>query len=200
MRRLFLLLGFASLLASPGLAQSRIEATDIQNHPFSVDFPGHDRLHLKIRSGDVRVVGVDQEKVSVELSGSNAYKAGDLKVRFERKDDGGHLRVRGGPQNGITITVRIPSKTDLHARVPFGEVVIEKVSGNQDVELHAGDLTVDVGDRDAYSRVDASVYSGEVDADVFGATKGGLFRSFRYDGPGAYRLHAHVGAGQLTLR
>jgi len=112
----------------------------------------------------------------------------------------GDLRIRGGPRNGITITVRIPSKTDLHARVPFGEVVIENVSGNQDVELHAGDLTVDVGDRDAYSRVDASVYSGEVDADVFGATKGGLFRSFRYDGPGAYRLHAHVGAGQLTLR
>ena len=200
MRRLFLLLGFASLLASTGLSQSRIEATNVQNHPFSVDFASNGRLHLSVRSGEVRVLGVEEEKISVELSGTNAYKAGDLKVRFDRKDGRADLRIRGGPRNGITITVRIPSKTDLHARVPFGEVVIEKVSGNQDVELHAGDLTVDVGDRDAYSRVDASVYSGEVDADVFGATKGGLFRSFRYDGPGAYRLHAHVGAGQLTLR
>jgi hypothetical protein len=200
MRRPFLLLAFASLFASPGLAQSRIEATDIQNHPFSVDFPAYSRLHLRIRSGDVRVVGVDQERVSVEVSGSNAFKARDLKVRFEKKDDGGHLRVRGGPQNGITITVRIPAKTDLHARVPFGDVLVENVSGNKDVELHAGDLTVEVVDQKDYARVDASVYTGDLDADVFGASKGGLFRSFRYDGAGRYRLHAHVGAGQLTLR
>jgi hypothetical protein len=145
-------------------------------------------------------VGVEEGKISVELSGSNAYKAGDLKVRFDRKDGQGDLRIRGGPRNRITITVRIPSKTDLHARVPFGDVLVEKVSGNKDVELHAGDLTVEVGDPKDYARVDASVYTGEVDADVFGATKGGLFRSFGHDGPGAYRLHAHVGAGQLTLR
>jgi hypothetical protein len=30
--------------------------------------------------------------------------------------------------------------------------------------------------------------------------KGGLFRSFEERGNGKYRLHAHVGAGELTLR
>jgi hypothetical protein len=199
MRRLFLLLGIAAL-AAPCLAQTKIEATDIGTHPFSVDFAAGSRLNLRIRSGDVHVVGVGEDRISVEISGSKAHEARKMKVRFHRKSDGGELRVSGGPQNGITITVRIPEKTDLRVRVPFGEVLVENVSGHKDVELHAGDLTVEVGDREAYSLVDASVYTGEVDADVFGEEKGGLFRSFRHEGSGAYRLHAHVGAGQLTLR
>ena len=200
MRRLLLFLCLAALSAAPCLAQTKIEATDIANHPFSVPFAAGSRLNLRVRSGDVHVVGVAENRISVELSGSKVHEARDLKVRFEKKGGGTELRVSGGPRNGISITVRIPAKTDLRARVPFGEVRVENVSGDKDVELHAGDLTVDVGDREAYSRVDASVYTGEVDADVFGETKGGLFRSFRHEGSGAYRLHAHVGAGQLTLR
>ena len=34
----------------------------------------------------------------------------------------------------------------------------------------------------------------------FGETKDGLFRSFEKTGTGHYRLHAHVGAGDLNLR
>ena len=110
------------------------------------------------------------------------------------------MRICGGPNNDLRITIRIPSDTDLHARVPFGEVNVENVTGDQDVELHAGELNIDVGDPDDYSRVDASVFTGELDAAPFGEMKGGLFRSFRTTGSGPHRLHAHVGAGELNLR
>jgi hypothetical protein len=200
MRRIALFLGIATLLTGPALAQTRIEVADIRSHPFSIAFGPHGRLDLRVRSGDVRVVGVEEPRISVEVSGKNADQARDLKVRFEQRNDGARMRVFGGPRNGIQITVRVPSTTDLRARVPFGDFAVEGIPGNKDVELHAGDLTVDVVDRLAYARVDASVYSGEVDADVFGETHGGLFRSFSREGPGAFRLHAHVGAGQLTLR
>jgi len=199
MRRSAFVLGLAVLLAPPCPAQTKIEATDILRHPFSVDFSSRSRLDLRVRSGDVRVVGVDQDRISVELSGRSADKAQDLKVRFEKKPGGSRMRIKGGPQNGITITVRIPANTDLRLRVPFGNVSVENVLRSQDVELHGGDLTVEVAGRDAYSHVDASVYTGDVDADAFGEEKGGLFRSFHRTGGGPYRLHAHVGAGQLTL-
>ena len=200
MRRSSLFLGAALLAARSGLAQTKIVANDLRNHPFSVELASPSRLNLHVRSGEVHVIGVQEDRISVELSGRNADQARDMKVRFEKKGGEAEMRISGGPRDHITITVRIPSKTNLRARVPFGEVVVENISGNQDVELHAGDLTVEVVDRDAYSRVDASVFTGEVDADAFGETKGGLFRSFRHDGPGQYRLHAHVGAGQLTIR
>ena len=200
MRSFAVLLGLAALLAPPSVAETPTSATDLRDNPFSVSFPAGSRLDLRVRSGEVRVVGVPENRIAVEISGRNAERARDLKVRFERSGDGGKLRISGGPKNDLTITIRIPEKTELRARVPYGEVTVENVFGSKDVELHAGDLTVELGDRDSYARVDASVYSGEVDASPFGESHGGLFRSFHHAGNGSLRLHAHVGAGQITLR
>lgn len=200
MLRSAVLLTCAALLAPPCIAQTRLEATDIANHPFSADFAAGGKLRLRVRSAEVRIIGTAENKVSVELSGRSAHDARKLKVRFDRSKSPAELRICGGPRSDLTITIRIPSDTDLHARIPFGDVQVTNVTNNQDVEVHAGDLTVDVGDATDYSRVDASVFTGELDAVPFRESKGGLFRSFRKNGSGRYRLHAHVGAGQLTLR
>ena len=194
------LLTCAILLASPGLAQPKLEATDIANHPFSADFAAGGKLRLRVRSAEVHIIGTAENKISVELSGRHARDARKLKVQLERRGGTAEMRICGGPRNDLTITIRIPSDTDLHARVPFGQVNVENVSGNQNVELHAGELTVDVGDPDDYSHVDASVLTGELDAAPFRESRAGLFRSFRTTGNGRHRLHAHVGAGELTLR
>src|SRR5262249_33698928 len=152
------------------------------------------------RSGEVHVIGTAENRITVELSGRRASDAKDLKVRLERQDGAADLRVCGGPRNDLRITIRVPSSTDLYARVPFGEVHVQNIAGNQDVELHAGELTVEVGNSTDYGQVSASVATGELDAAVFGENHGGLFRSFKKEGGGRYRLHAHVGAGQLTLQ
>jgi hypothetical protein len=199
MLRPAVLLTCAVLLAPPCLAQ-KLEATDIGNHPFSADFPAGGKLKLRVRSADVRIIGTDENRISVELSGRSARDARKLKVQFERDGKTADMRICGGPRNDLRITIRIPSHTDLYARIPFGEVDVENLTSNQDIELHAGELTVDVGDAADYSRVDASVGTGELDAAPFHESKAGLFRSFRQDGSGRYRLHAHVGAGELTLR
>ncbi len=188
------------LLLAPGcLAQAKLEATDIVDRPFSADFSGGGKLRLQSRSGEVHVIGVDEDRISVELSGRQAPEAHKLKVRLERKNGEADLRISGGPHSDLTITVRVPRNTDLYARIPFGEVHVENLTGNKNVSLHAGDLTISLGDAADYARVDASVITGEVDADAFGQTHGGLFRSFHKDGSGKYRVYAHVGAGQLTL-
>jgi hypothetical protein len=178
-----------------------VEATDIARHPFSADFDAGGRLKLNIRSGEVRIVGTSDPKVSVELSGwsSRGEKARKVKVQFRRDGRDGELKVSGGPNNDLTITVLIPSQTDLYARIPFGDVEVENVRGNKDVELHAGDLRVDVGDPKEYADVDASVNAGDLDGGPFEEYHDGLFRSFRIEGEGSYRLHVHVGAGDLTL-
>jgi hypothetical protein len=191
----------AAVLAPAAVAETRLEATDLPDHPFTADLPSGSRLDLRVRSGDVHVIGVDQDRISVELSGRSAHdaRARELKVQFRNDGGSARLRISGGPKNDLTITVRVPRRTDLHARIPFGEVRIENIVGDQDVEVHAGDLTVAVGDPADYAHVDASVFTGEVEAAPFGESHGGLFRSFRQTGTGRYRLHAHVGAGQLTL-
>jgi len=200
LRRTLLLacaLGLAPLVCP---AQIKIEATDLVNHPFSVAFASGGKLKVKVRSGEVRILGTDDDRISVELSGKKAWDAKDTRVRFEQKSDTAELKVSGGPKSDLTITVRIPSNTDLHARVPAGEVRVQSITGNKDIEIHAGDLTIEVGNSADYSHVEASVVTGDLSAAPFGENKSGLFRSFEKTGPGRYRLHAHVGAGELTLQ
>ena len=189
----------AALLAPVCVAQTTLVATDIANHPFSEDFASGGKLRLRVRSGEIHVIGTAENKISVEISGKKAYDARKLKVRLERKNGDADMRISGGPRNDLTITIRIPSNTDLYARIPAGEVHVENIANSQDIELHAGELTVEVIDSADYSHVDASVIVGEVDAPSFGEYHGGLFRKFQKAGSGRYRLHAHVGAGQLTL-
>ncbi|MEP6994587.1 MAG: hypothetical protein ABI968_08715 [Acidobacteriota bacterium] len=200
MLRSAVLLACATMLAPPCLAQTRLEATDLANRPFSADFAPGGKLRLCVRSAEVHIIGTHDATISVALSGRNADDARRLKVRLDRRKSTSEMRISGGPHDDLTITIRIPSDTDLYARVPFGEVHVENVTGNQDVEIHAGDLTVDVSDVRDYAHVDASVFTGELDAAPFREWHGGLFRSFRRDGSGRHHFHAHVGAGQLTLQ
>jgi len=65
--------------------------------------------------------------------------------------------------------------------------------------MHAGELTIYVGKVGDYGHVDASSMLAKWMQD-FGDNKGGLFRTVSKDANGQYRLHAHVGSGQLTLR
>ena len=116
-------------------------------------------------------------------------------------NSGGKIRtISGGPRNDLEVTIEVPRKTGLFVRMPAGNLEVRHVVGDKDAELHAGEMIIDVGEAADYSRVDASVYSGGLEASPFGESHGGLFRSFHKEGNGRYHLHAHVGAGDLTLQ
>ena len=201
MRTAALVLSAALLAPAAGLAQRWVEATDIASHPFSTDFAAGGKLEICSRSGEVRIVGTDEPRISVEIGGRGARgdRARHLRVKFRQDGSKGELQIKGGPKNDLTILVRIPSETDLHARIPAGEVEIDNVRGNKDISLSAGELTVDIGDPADYGYVKASVLAGELDASPFDEYRDGLFRSFRKEGHGRYRLEVHVGAGEVRL-
>ena len=193
---------FASLalLVPEGLPDSELKVKDLQNHPFAVDFSSGSNLRLHLRSGEFRVVGRNDNRITVHINGRNADNARGLTVRFRRSGNDGDLRVSGGPKNNLEVTIEVPNSAMLFVRMPAGDLSVEGVSGDKDVELHAGDLTIAVGNAADYNHVDASVMSGDLEAAPFGESHGGLFRSFEKSGSGKYRLHARVGAGELTLR
>ena len=197
----FSLASLAILWAPLAVAQSKkIEATNLPDHPFEVDYPSGSQLSLHIRSGDVRVEGKDGGKIAVRVGANNLDKAREVRVAFERFEHTAELRVSGGPKNNLQIIVEVPKTTGLFVRMPAGQLEISDVTGDKDVQLHAGELLVHIGDPADYSHVDASVTTGGLEAPPFHENHGGLFRSFQKSGNGKYRLHAHVGAGDLTLR
>ncbi len=181
--------------------QTRLSVSDLYTHTFEVDFPADQKIRLDLRSGDNRIVGTDAHKISIHVSGKKAENARDLTASFKHFGNHADLRIYGGGTNNeVEMTIEIPKSSDLYIRMPFGDLTLEGVSGDKDVELHAGDLTIAVGDAADYRHVDASVLTGDIEAEPFGESHGGLFRSFQKTGTGRYKLHAHLGAGDLTLR
>jgi hypothetical protein len=181
-------------------ADTKVQSVEIGKPHMEFNCAAKKQLRLYIRSGEIRVVGSDSAKISVDLSGKNVDKIHDVKARLSCLDNSAELHVSGGPKDELTITVHVPKNVDLFARIPAGDVTVEDITGSKDVELHAGELTIYVGKPSDYGHISASVYAGEVDAEVFGDNKGGLFRSVSKDNGGQFQLHAHVGSGQLTLR
>jgi hypothetical protein len=185
-------------LATATFGQARQSKTGSDG--FEADFPSGGLLRMHIRSGDVRIFGGEPDKIIIHYEGKNSDRASEVKVSFKKSGQTGDLSIEGGPQNDFQVILQVPRKSNLYVRMPFGALDIAAVSGDKDVEVHAGDVTLALGKADDYGHVDASVTSGELSADPFHVDKGGLFRSFKAQGRGNYRLHAHLGAGNLTLQ
>ena len=188
------------LLATTSFAQSRIAVEDLAHHPFEADFFSGGQIDLHIRSAEIHIIGTDENKIGVRVAGRQGSNSTDMKARFGRSDNSCELRITGGPHNELTINVQVPKNSNLFVRVFAGDVEVNGIIGNKDIELHAGDLTIGVGDAADYAHVKASVSTGEINAKPFGESHGGLFRSFEKSGSGKYTLVAHVGAGELTLK
>jgi hypothetical protein len=200
MRTPFLLATVLALSVASGTAQTKLDIKDIENHPFTADFNSGGKLRMYLRSGDFHIVGGSDNRITVRITGRNADRASDMRVQLEGSNNSADLTVSGGPRNDLEVRIEVPKKTGLYVRMSAGNLELQHVTGDKDAELHAGELLIDVGDASDYSRVDASVYSGGLEASPFGESHGGLFRSFHKEGNGRYHLHAHVGAGDLTLQ
>jgi hypothetical protein len=200
MRVPFLLASVLTLSVVSGTAQTKIDVRDVVDHPFTADFNSGGKLKMYLRSGDFHIVGGSDNKITVRVSGRNAYNAGDMRVQMEGSKDYASLTVSDGPKNDLEVTIEVPRKTGLFVRMAAGNLELRHITGDKDAELRAGELIIEVGDAGDYSRVDASVYSGGIEASPFGESHGGLFRSFHKEGNGRYHLHAHVGAGDLNLQ
>lgn len=192
MRSLFLVLALSSAVV---VAQdTRID--ELGKSPVEARFVSGGRVRMDLCSSGIQIVGTEEPALRV----SYHPERDNVRVRMQVSGDRVDLRLTGCPHNNFHARIEIPKSSALYVRMLAGQLDVEDVTGDKDVELSFGQLNVDVGKTEQYARVDASVNSGEINASAFDVEKGGLFRSFAQRGPGKYRLHAHVGAGQVDLR
>lgn len=190
-----------SLFAFVFLGTTLIAAQDAKidelgKSPVEAKFVSGGRIRMELCSSGIQIVGTDEPALRISYHPERDY----VRVRMQVSGDRADLRLTGCPNNNFQVRVEIPKSSALYVRMFAGQLNVEDVTGDKDVELSFGQLNLDVGKTGQYARVDASVNSGEINASAFDVQKGGLFRSFNQRGPGKYRLHAHVGAGQVDLR
>jgi hypothetical protein len=188
------------LLVLPVLGNTKSETILTGKSHMEFACPANLPLELHVRSGEILIVGTDDQKITIDLAGKNADKIQDVKGRLSVSNHLAQLSLTGGPRDELEIIIHVPKNSDLTARIFAGEVNVQHVIGNKDLELHAGELNITVDKPEDYGHVDMSVGIGEVDAGIFGDSKDGFFRSISRDAGGKYRLHAHVGTGQLSVR
>jgi hypothetical protein len=156
-------------------------------------------LEIELGSGDYQIVASASDSIAVVYDDSNADAARKVTVQIDSGHGQNHIKV-AGPKANFHAVIEVPRKTDLRVRMSAGGLSIGDVEGNKDIEIVAGNLELNSLHPQDYAQADFSVRIGDVYAPLFKTAKTGLWRSFKTAGPGKYRLHAHVGVGDMTLR
>lgn len=180
--------------AAPAFSQTT-RPSDSLERPFA----SGGRVHLDLSAGDYTIQGSGDNRVRVEWSVRTSEQLRRVRVKADVRGSEAWISLDGPDNGGLRVTVVVPRRSDLNVDLSAGEISIEGVEGNKDVEAYAGQLRIDVGRAEDYRRVDASIWAGEIQAPPFRASKEGLFRSLDWNGTGPYRLHASLWAGEVRL-
>lgn len=159
-------------------------------------------LTIDSRPAGLELVGTDQEKIHISCTADDMESARSIRLRYSGTPGHAKLAITGAylRHGNLKIRVEVPRKTNLSIRMPAGEVKVDEIVGDKDIELHAGQISISSAHKGDYRSVNASVGIGAVNAPVYGANTGGFFRNFRKDNAdGEYRLHAHVTTGEIDL-
>lgn len=172
-------------------------AAQTTGSPAEKDFVSGGRIKMTLESGDYKILASSDNRIHVRW---NEASARGVQVKLTTNGNSADVRVENTPDNNFHATIEVPALADLRIRLTAGDMSVTGIKGDKDIEIRAGDLSISVGNSSDWGDVDASVTAGDINASPFQASKGGLFRSFHWRGPGKYRLHVHLMAGDVNLR
>jgi len=207
----------APLLAALALvAAAPAHATLLATDPHTYTVSRHHRIRLEFPVGELRVLPADESRVRFDIKvrcrGRSEESCEDLANRLvlDSDDTGGTLilKLHKYPRwhaNGMTVIgeLTVPRELALEIDMGVGELTIEGMEGDLDVDLGVGDADIRAPRAQA-SHV--SVETGIGDAEIHGGGAGTRSRGFIgshavwSDGNGRSQLRLHVGVGDATVR
>ena len=173
-----------------------------ETHDEVRDFVTGGMVHVRLSVGDVHIKRGDSDKITVHYTVKSRRESRvkeahvDFAVRGRDANIEFHAPTGGNTQFDVELEVPRNSNLDVHEKV--GDLTVEDIDGDKDLELGVGDIRVAVG-RSTYHLVRASTSIGDVNGDGYGETSGWLGKTLKYRGEGKYELRAHVGVGDITL-
>lgn len=197
-----LLIGFVlTLSAVPSVCRAddwRYEET----HRDARDFVSGGSVHVHMTVGDMHIRRGNSNQLRLEYTvkshhESNVKKATvDFEVRGNEANITFHSPSRGNTE--FDVELEVPQSTNLDVHEKVGDLTVENVEGDKDLELGVGDIRIANGPS-GYRLVQASAGIGDVNGADYGETSGWLGKKLKYHGEGKYELRAHVGVGDIHL-
>lgn len=189
------------LFASPSICRAddwRYEET----HREARDFVSGGSVHVHATVGDVHIRRGTSNQLRLEYTvksrrESNVKKAiVDFDVHGNEADISFHAPTGGNTEFDVDLEVPASTNLDVHEKV--GDMTVENIDGDKDLELGVGDIRVANG-ASGYRVIHASTGIGDVNGADYGETSGWLGKTLKYHGEGKYELRAHVGVGDIHL-
>ena len=174
-------------------------ALETRASPIERSFPAGGDVGLRLSAGDYSIVGSAEPRLAIKWETRDPADA--TKVRIGVRVDGTNATIdTSGPSNGFRVAILMPARTHVAVWLTAGDLTLDAIEGNLDVSAWAGDVTIGVADPSRYRSVRASVTAGEISGPPFELSKGGVFRSASWTGPGQYSIRARLTAGNLAIR
>jgi hypothetical protein len=174
-----------------------------ETHTDTRDFVAGGSLHVHLGVGDVQVRRGNSTKINLRYTVKSRRERNvkDARVDFDVRGNDATIEFHA-PMGGNTefdVELEVPANTNLDLHEKVGDMTVEDIEGDKDLELSVGDIRISDG-HSGYRLVRASSGVGDVHSDGYGETSGWLGKTLKYRGDGKYELRAHVGVGDITLQ
>jgi len=177
-----------------------------ETHSDARDFAPGGTLHLHLSVGDVNIRRGDSPKIVLHYTVKSRHERNvkDARVDFDVRGNDADLEFHAASNSNTSFDVEleVPANTNLDVHAKVGDLTVEGIEGDKDLELGVGDIRV-VRENADYRLIQASSGIGDVSGDVRdnerGEVTGWLGKTLKYHGDGKYELRAHVGVGDITL-
>lgn len=188
---MFMLLGAGCLLAVP----ASVGAQGVVEQPFV----SGGRVRIDLASANYIIQAGRDDRILVRWEAPRPADAARVKATIEPRGSEATITVKG-PDEDFNVVIELPVETSVIVKLSAGDLRIRQLRGDKTVEAWAGSIDVEVGRREDYRSVRVSVRAGGIVATAFDQSKGGLFRSLSWDGPGSHTLDVRLTAGNVRLR
>jgi hypothetical protein len=173
-----------------------------ETHDQVRDFVAGGMVHVHMTVGDLRVLRSRTNQIRVHYTVKSSSQSRirnahmDLDVHGRDADIEFHAATSGNTQ--FDVELEVPQNTNLDVHEKVGDLIVEDIEGDKDLELGIGDIRVAFG-RSAYHLVRASTTIGDVNTSTGDVSAGLLGKTLKYEGDGKYELRAHVSIGDISL-
>lgn len=177
-----------------------------ETHSDSRDFIAGGMLHVHMSVGDLHIKRGDTNKISLRytIKSRRESHVKNAHVDFDVHGNDATIEFHASSNSNtqFDVELEVPAQTNLDVHEKVGDLDVDDIEGDKDLELGVGDIHV-AREHSTYRLIRASSGIGDVNGDVTGnehaEVSGWLGKTLKYHGDGKYELRAHVGVGDITL-
>jgi hypothetical protein len=196
----------ACLLLVPFCAASNGENSNdsdyVETHTDTREFVSGGNFHVRLSVGDLRVTRGDANKIRLRYTVKSQLQRNmkEATVEFEVHGNNANLEFHApsGGNTNFDVELEVPQNTNLDVHEKVGDLTIDEIDGDKDLDLNVGDIRVSAA-QNGYRAIHASTGIGDVHGNGYGESGGWLGKTLKYHGDGKYELRAHVSVGDITL-